>query len=453
MSVVILGAGLTGLSTAYHLEQQGFYDYKIFEKDAISGGLCRSIEQDGFTFDFTGHLLHSNDAYFSTFLNTVCGPDAFNAIQRRSFIYSHDTYTHFPFQSNLYGLPADVIVECIEGFIKKPTKLAKNASFHDWAVHMFGDGITKHFFDPYQTKIFAYDINKITASWTGRFVPNTSLTDLIKAAIAPQVSSSAGYNPQFLYPKKGGIFSLIQGITKQITNPIKTKYSVESIDLKNKIITFANGDFERFETLINTIPLDIFLEKLKEPSSVSLRKQSSKLLCNSIANFNLGVQNPNISDKHWVYLPEEKFPQYRMGFYHNFSTHMTPPGCSSVYGEFAYLKSTDPIRIQEAISQGIASTQKLLEISPAQIITERTIHISHAYVLFDFWREKNLPKIHEILLQNNIHSIGRYGAWKYSSMQESVLDGKTMAELIVSQNTGTLPYLTPPLSKIDRIQS
>ena len=66
--VVILGAGLTGLSTAYHLEQLGFNDYVLFEKDLEVGGLCRSVVSEGFTFDYTGHLLHINDIYFKSFI-------------------------------------------------------------------------------------------------------------------------------------------------------------------------------------------------------------------------------------------------------------------------------------------------------------------------------------------------------------------------------------------------
>ena len=54
--IVILGAGLTGISAAYHLEQAGFLNYKIFEKGSRPGGLLQSVQQDGFTFDYTGHL-------------------------------------------------------------------------------------------------------------------------------------------------------------------------------------------------------------------------------------------------------------------------------------------------------------------------------------------------------------------------------------------------------------
>ena len=38
--VLIIGAGLTGLSAAYHLEQAGFYDYLLLEAATTPGGLC-----------------------------------------------------------------------------------------------------------------------------------------------------------------------------------------------------------------------------------------------------------------------------------------------------------------------------------------------------------------------------------------------------------------------------
>ncbi len=203
--IVIIGAGLTGLSAAYHLENKGHYNFKIYEKDALPGGLCRSVVQDGFTFDYTGHLLHISDSYFESLINKFIGKENLNTINRRSFIYSQDTFTNYPYQTNLFGLPQNVIDECIKGFINRPKKLASN-NFYDWAVSKFGIGMAKHFFIPYQTKIFDYDINKVTASWTGRFVPQTSLKQIIDGATkcpAPAV----GYNSTFFYPKHGVLYS------------------------------------------------------------------------------------------------------------------------------------------------------------------------------------------------------------------------------------------------------
>ena len=48
--VQILGAGLTGMSAGYHLEE----DYEIHEKATEPGGLCVTLEEDGYRFDRTG---------------------------------------------------------------------------------------------------------------------------------------------------------------------------------------------------------------------------------------------------------------------------------------------------------------------------------------------------------------------------------------------------------------
>src|SRR5881396_2751848 len=55
--VVILGAGLTGLSAAYHLGAPSL----VIEREAEVGGLARTHIDNGFTLDCTGHLLHLKD--------------------------------------------------------------------------------------------------------------------------------------------------------------------------------------------------------------------------------------------------------------------------------------------------------------------------------------------------------------------------------------------------------
>ena len=61
--LVIIGAGVAGLSAAYHLQQRGFSNYQLFEKDSEVGGLCKSFVMDGFTFDYAAHILYTEDGY------------------------------------------------------------------------------------------------------------------------------------------------------------------------------------------------------------------------------------------------------------------------------------------------------------------------------------------------------------------------------------------------------
>ncbi|MDE3018526.1 MAG: NAD(P)-binding protein, partial [Nitrospirota bacterium] len=102
--IVIVGAGLAGLSTAAHLARP----YRICERDHEAGGLCRSYEMKGFTFDMTGHLLHFRQAEIKALVEGLLEGRLERHV-RRSFIYSHRTYTEYPFQVNTYGLPPEVV--------------------------------------------------------------------------------------------------------------------------------------------------------------------------------------------------------------------------------------------------------------------------------------------------------------------------------------------------------
>ena len=81
------------------------------------GGLCRSIIQDGFTFDHAGHIFFTTDEYVDGLFRDVLA-DNFHEQQRESWVYLYDAYQRYPFQGNLYGLPPEVIKECLLGVIE-----------------------------------------------------------------------------------------------------------------------------------------------------------------------------------------------------------------------------------------------------------------------------------------------------------------------------------------------
>ena len=114
-------------------------------------------------FDYTGHLLHVSDPDFRQLIGDVVGIETLNSIIRRSYIYSHESYTKYPFQVHLYGLPTEVIAECIEGFAARKKSKKKLQAFYDFVLENFGKGLAKHFFFPYQKKIFACNLNTVTA--------------------------------------------------------------------------------------------------------------------------------------------------------------------------------------------------------------------------------------------------------------------------------------------------
>ena len=58
--VVIIGAGITGLSVAWRLIDKGF-NVKIVEADSNVGGLAKSIKIDNYYFDIGPHSFFSED--------------------------------------------------------------------------------------------------------------------------------------------------------------------------------------------------------------------------------------------------------------------------------------------------------------------------------------------------------------------------------------------------------
>lgn len=430
--VVIIGAGLTGLSAAYHLEKKGFFDYTLFEKEATPGGLCRSVRKKGFTFDYTGHLLHSNNPTVLALLEKLSAALPLIQAERHSHIYSYNTLTPYPYQQQLYGLPPQVIADCIEGFVTR-TKNARPRSFTTWVNTHFGSGFGTHFFFPYQQKLFAYELEKVTASWTGRFVPSTSLRQLITGAVSQLPSTDVGYNARFVYPAAGGIDQLIMALTKTLAFPPLTHHTVHEIDTAQKKITFTNGQTEYYQSLISTMPLNQLLATISNsgtPAIKRLKKAENSLHCNSVINVNLGIAHPVRPRAHWIYYPEKAYPFYRIGFPALLAPSMAPTGHSSLSIEISQYKPSHPVaqapdinHSQELIDTAVAQAKKLFQFTDEDILTHTVLHLPHAYVIYDQWRDKNLEGLLTTLAQHDIYSIGRYGGWHYSSMQEAILAG------------------------------
>src|SRR3989338_7951047 len=97
--ILILGAGLAGLSAAWHLQKKGI-DCQLFEKEPEVGGLCRSKKINNFIFDYSGHLLHFKHKYTFNLVRNLLGNDLLKH-QRSAWIYSYGKCTRYPFQANL----------------------------------------------------------------------------------------------------------------------------------------------------------------------------------------------------------------------------------------------------------------------------------------------------------------------------------------------------------------
>ena len=426
--VVVIGAGLAGVSAAYHLQE---YSPILFERESSIGGLCRSFNQDGFTFDCTGHLIHLKNAYVKELVARLL-PDAFNSHERFAAIYSQSTMTPYPFQANTFGLPAEVVKECVVGFVETlqapPNGGPKN--FHEWVLKTFGSGIAKHFMLPYNEKFWKQDLRSITADWVSWSIPKPSLDEVVNGALG-LTNKGMGYNPRFIYPKTGGIECLPLALARPVRR-VHLNETLESIDPKRKVVRMASGREEPYDSLITTLPLPETFRLLKDTPE-TLRYAASLLRAIGVFNINIGIDRPNVSDQHWIYYPEGQYIFSRVGFPMNFSTAVAPAGTSSMYIEITYQPGQKP-NPEEAYARSIADLQRcgILRESD-RILTRLDLDIKTAYIVFDEHRQTHLQSLIGYLESRDIHTAGRYGQWDYYSMEDSIRSGKTIAEKVAPE--------------------
>jgi len=425
--ILIIGAGLTGLSCAYKLDKKKA-NYLVVERENWAGGLAHSFQKDGFTFDYSGHLLHLRWPDTQKFILGLLDKNI-KLINRKSQIYIFKKFVNYPFQINLYNLPYDIKSKCVSDFLKtKKTNYqpSNNENFENWALKTFGKSIAKYFMLPYNKKLWQYPLNKLTIDWMGNFVPVPKIEEVIKGAYLREVKK-IGYNYNFYYPQKKGIGFLAQELEKKVKN-ISFNSELLSINLKTKTANIKNLGKIKYKKILSTIPLKFLIEKI-ENIPETIKYKNFLLNYTQIYILNLGIKKQNFN-QHWIYFPEKEFSFYRIGFYNNFSKNMAPKRCSSLYIEIS-TKAGEFINLEKEYQNII---KKLIENkfikSEEDIITSMWLKVPCAYVIYDINRKNILPDLLNYLKINNIYCAGRYGLWKYSFMEENIKEGLASADLL-----------------------
>jgi len=425
---LILGGGLAGLSASWHLRQE---DYLLVEKEAEIGGLCRSYQLNDFTFDYTGHLLHFRQPEIREWIVSLMHNQLVSH-DRKAYIFSNRVYTPYPFQANLCGLPREVIKECLTEFIyawqrKSTEPEVRSAHFEEWILRTLGQGIAKHFMIPFNEKLWKRSLKEMTADWVSWLVPQPRLEEVINGTLGIS-NRPMGYNPGFLYPLKGGIQSLGNRIASELDHLLLNE-GVEEIRTSTKEVLLKSGKSVEYQYLVSSLPLNVCLSKCVDLPK-SLREKARRLEYISVAVVNLGIDRPNISDKHWIYFPEARFPFYRAGIPSNLSPHMAPDGTSSLSVEVSVHPSqkVNTAELLGQVKEGLYVSGLISKTDKVLVEDIRTI--SHAYVIYNHDYSTIVPELKNSLKSHDIYSIGRYGSWEHTSMEDALSQGKSAAREI-----------------------
>jgi UDP-galactopyranose mutase len=421
--IPILGAGLAGLSAAKSLKG----NHLLLEKEAQVGGLCRSVEINGYIFDYAPHILFTRDDYIKNVFNDLLKGNLLTHT-REAFIFLKQVFVRYPFEVNLHTLPKEIIQECIDGVINRKEKEVTN--FNDWIYSTFGKGIAKHYMVPYNKKIWKYDLAKINIDWIDGRVPSPSIGEM-KEGARKNIRKDFGPNAEFMYPKHGGIGALANQLSLGLNVSLDSKIvEVKPSQKKVKVNYNKKGKNHKIigKKVLSSIPLPDLVDIINDPPEEVVNAAKS-LVYNSLVCVNIGLKRPNIIDKHWLYFPENDIIFNRISFPMNFSENTTPGNSSSILVEVTHREpSLDLENVQKRVIEDLETTGITKENEVIEVCD--TSAFKYAYIIYDLDHKKNVKIIHDYLKSVNIIPIGRFGEWEYFNMDKALLSGRKAASRI-----------------------
>ncbi|MDC8757357.1 FAD-dependent oxidoreductase [Janthinobacterium fluminis] len=460
----IIGAGPTGLSAAYHLGP----DTLLLERHASVGGWCRSISDAGFTFDHAGHIMFSTDPYVLELYGLLLGANM-HWQNREAWIYSKHVYTRYPFQGALYGLPPAVIKECLVGAIQArfgalraapacaPLKPVDDCcgdgadlggaaqaaparpeprNFEQFIEQVWGAGIAKHFALPYNRKLWTVPLAEMETSWLGGRVPLPDLEEIIEGALEP-VARPMGPNARFGYPLRGGFQALMSAFLPHIRGKVELNAEVVQLLPLQHVLALADGRRYRYRQLISTMPLPELVRLIGEQAPAEVRAAARALRHVSVRCVNLGVAREHITDKHWVYYPEETI-FHRIFVQGNASPYCNPPGGFGLSCEISYSPSKPlPLSGAALVARCMADCIKVGMLRPDdQLLAANQVDMPYAYVIYDHARAANVALVKAWLAGHDIVLAGRYSEWEYYNSDHAFLAGRKAAQAVDAEAGG-----------------
>lgn len=426
--IVIIGAGPAGLGAAHRLQEIGYMNWEIYERNPHHGGLASSHRNGkGFIWDIGAHAIYSHYEYIDKLLDKLLGDD-FILNKRNTWVWVLNHWVPYPFQNNIRYLPKDKVEECLVELFRARERENGPKNFKEWILYTFGSGIAKYFMLPYNQKLWAYPLDQMEMDWLSKRVSLVDMERLIKNVIYERDDSSWGPNVEFKIPSKGGTGALFDKLIMSIKDHLILDEEMTGLDVDQKIVRFQSGKESRYDILINTIPLDQLIWRISS-APIDIVNATRLLKHNSIINVGVGIKKTCPSDKTWIYFPENDCCFHRVTYLSNYSPGSVPDAgkyysmiCETSYSEH---KSINERTIIEDCVNGLIKTKLIKEADRELIGTTYLNNTEYAYPIPTIETSRALEIIQPYLEEKDIFSRGRFGAWSYKTgnIDHSIMQG------------------------------
>ena len=434
MKAIILGAGLSGISTAYFLQNENeIENITLLEMEKTPGGLCRSIKKDGYVYDIGPHILFSKDKEMLNLMLSVLD-DGKNDLVRSNQILYKGIRVQYPFENDLSKLPKEDLEYCINAFNHNPYENYEATNMIQFFLKTFGEGITNTYLRPYNEKIWKYDPAYMNTSMVDR-IPKPTEEEIRRSAAGETIQ---GYLHQlyFSFPTTGGIAAVPNGFLKRLNEKCQVVTNTKVTNVKkvgNKYEVIAGDKKYEADLLISTISVQE-LTSCYTGATEELKKHVEDLRYNSIKiafvklPYDLCGENFAfmIPDKNVIFHRISKMDFLGSNYHHSEdeATYMI----EVTYRKNDQVDNLKEAELKEKIADGLIKIGFAKEAKDVEFID--ITDYQYAYVIYDINHTSNMEYIREFYQNEGIYLNGRFGNFEYWNMDRILRESLNLKEKI-----------------------
>lgn len=423
---VVIGAGVSGLAFANQVRaNQPAATVLVLESESQAGGYCRTVEQAGFVWDYSGHFFHFKNPAIEAWLRDRMPGQDVRVVNKQSKIRYRGADIEFPFQRNIHQLPQAEFIEClVDLYDANMHPVARPASFLAMLHARFGRAITEKFLAPYNQKLYACDLDTLDPDAMGRFFPQASFADVMNN-LRDASQNDRGYNATFSYPV-GGAMQYIHALLHDLpAGIVALNERVTSVELAAHTVTTTNRTVG-YRQLVSSAPMPVLAAMTGLTPGMSSAVSSPKVFtANQVMVFNLGFDRKGQRDIHWMYFPEPQFCFYRVGWYDNIldSERM------SLYVEIG-TPAGSALDVDQARQDVLRDLALAGVVTDQQLVAWHSVTMNPAYCHISQQSMAAVAELRTTLGSQQVHSIGRYGGWTYCSIEDNIVEARALADVL-----------------------
>lgn len=306
--VVVIGAGLAGLTAAECLRRQGV-PVKLYEAGKQIAGLARSFhDEDGFTYDFGAHFI-TNRLAKEVGIEDLCR----DVPRYRETVWLGSRHYGYPF--GLMKVPR----YGASGLASRFRSSGNVESATAWFRAQYGRALADEVALPL-IEAWSGAASDDLAHTVGSSLPN-SIARTIWLKMASRITGRAigcGYSRELpentkvwhVYPE-GGIGALCEKLAAGVSASIQLESPVQEIVVENEraVGVRVNGEFIAASAVVSTAPVHILPKLLKGSSALQFL---SRFRYRPMTFINLRLTGRKLLPDVVTWTPEDRFPFFRL---------------------------------------------------------------------------------------------------------------------------------------------